>query len=81
MRLIQPTALEEGESLSSFVEQSVRAQVGQRKAQQVFIARGLASRDKVAESGRYVPSAVALENLEKQLAVAQARTKAGGNPA
>lgn len=46
----------EGESLSSFVEQSVRAQVERRLAQREFIARGLNSRDASRRTGAYVPS-------------------------
>ena len=42
LRLAAENVLQEGESLSSFVEQSLRRNIQQRKAQQEFIARGLA---------------------------------------
>ena len=39
------SVLAEGESLSEFVEASVRASVERRRVQSAFIARGLRSRD------------------------------------
>ena len=36
-------ALQEGETLSAFIEASVRSQIHLREAQRVFIARGLAA--------------------------------------
>jgi hypothetical protein len=48
--------LQYGETLSGFVEQSVRAQIAQRQAQQEFVARGLIARDAARQSGVYVPA-------------------------
>ena len=39
------SVLKEGESLSSFVEDSLRRQIQHRKLQSEFIARGLAARE------------------------------------
>ncbi|MEO8741759.1 MAG: YlcI/YnfO family protein [Lysobacteraceae bacterium] len=67
--------LEEGESLSSFVEQSVRAHIERRKAQDEFIARGLASRDKAKHAGAYVSSDDVIKALASRLS--KAKKKAG----
>lgn len=63
----------EGESLSSFVEQSARAQVERRLAQREFIARCLNSRAAARRTGAYVPSDAVLKGLEKRLMRAKAR--------
>ncbi len=75
LRRAAEEVLEEGESLSSFVEHSVRAQVERRKTQEAFIARGLAARRKAADSGRYVSSDAVLQSLETRLAKAKAGKK------
>jgi hypothetical protein len=66
--------LQEGESLSSFVEQSVRVEIERRRAQEEFIARGLASRDKAQRSVKYISSAVVLKGLESHLAKAKKKS-------
>jgi predicted transcriptional regulator len=66
--------LQEGETLSSFVEQSVRVEIERRRAQEEFIARGLASRDKAQRTGKYVASAVVLKGLESHLAKAKKKS-------
>lgn len=71
LRQAAEDVLLEGESLSSFVEQSVRVQIQMRKSQEAFIARGLASRDQAIDSRRYVPSGAVLESLESRLAKAK----------
>jgi predicted transcriptional regulator len=73
LRQAAEEVLLEGESLSSFVEQSVRVNIERRKAQNEFIARGLASREKAKRAGSYVSSGAALKNLESRLAKAKAR--------
>jgi predicted transcriptional regulator len=60
-----------GESLSSFVEQSVRDQIERRRAQEEFIARGLAARDKARRADNHVSSAIVLKNLKSRLAKAK----------
>lgn len=64
-------ALQEGETLSSFVEQSVRAQVERRRQQDAFVARGLASRDHARGQGRYVEAADVLDGLAERLEMAR----------
>lgn len=45
--------LQEGESLSAFVEESVRLNVERRQVQRDFIARGLASAADARQTGEY----------------------------
>lgn len=73
LRQAAEEVLLDGESLSSFVEQSVRANIERRKAQDEFIARGLASREKARRSGIYVSSGAVLKKLESRLTKAKAR--------
>jgi len=63
--------LEAGESLSSFVEQAVRAAVSRREAQADFLARALASRDKARASGDYIPAETVLDKLQQRLEAAR----------
>ncbi len=64
--------LQEGESLSSFIEASIRENITRRQLQGEFIARGLASRDHARETGGYVSADTVLERLENMLAAAKA---------
>ena len=73
LRQAAEDVLMEGESLSSFVEQSVRAQIERRKAQEEFVARGLASRDKAKRSGRYVSADDVVKGIASRLAKAKVR--------
>lgn len=57
------SVLKEGETLSSFVESSLREQVEQRKAQRDFIARALAARDRAKTNGRYVSKEEVMDSL------------------
>jgi hypothetical protein len=63
--------LGEGETLSQFVEASVRASVERRRIQSEFIARGLRSRDAARRSGDYVDAEVVLADLQRKLAAAR----------
>lgn len=71
LRQAAEDVLEQGESLSSFVEQSVRAQIRQRREQADFIARGLAARGSAKEADAYVSSAAVVKGLESRLAKAR----------
>ena len=53
--------LSEGETLSQFVEASVRASVERRRMQAEFIARGLRSRDEAHRTGDYVDADVVID--------------------
>ncbi len=76
LREAAEAVLDEGESLSSFVEQSVRESISRRLAQREFIARGLVAREKARKTGKYVSSDAVIGKLEKMLAKAKAETKA-----
>jgi hypothetical protein len=65
--------LADGETLSEFVEASVREGVRRRIAQAEFVKRGLASLAGARESGRYVSAEAAIESLEARLAAARSR--------
>ncbi|WP_174998430.1 YlcI/YnfO family protein [Burkholderia lata] len=59
--------LRDDETLSSFVEQSIREGIACRRLQSKFIARGIASRDEALRTGRYVSSSDVLARLERRL--------------
>jgi len=61
------SVLREGESLSSFVEESLRRQIERRKIQQEFIARGLASREAGKSSGQYASKDEVMDSLRSIL--------------
>lgn len=65
----------EGETLSSFVEQSLKDKIQQRLTQQAFIARGLASRDEAKQTNEYYSDEQVLGELQDMLT--QAKCKAG----
>jgi predicted transcriptional regulator len=61
--------LSEGESLSGFVEQSIREGIERRRNRSEFIARGLASREAAQRTGDYLPASEVLKNLGRRLDV------------
>lgn len=67
------SVLGEGETLSEFVEASVRASVERRRVQAEFIARGLSSLDEARRTGHYVDADVADAGLQRQLDAAGTR--------
>jgi len=75
LRQSAESVLQEGESLSSFVEQAIRTTIEHRQAQREFIARGLASRDNAQRTGVYIGAEVVLNRLEKMLDKAKSRAK------
>lgn len=64
LRNAAESVLQQGESLSSFVEQSLRANIQRRQAQLEFIARGLASRDEARQTGEYFAAEDVLRELD-----------------
>lgn len=60
--------LRPGETLSAFVEDSLRRNVEFRRTQQEFIARGLASSDDAKKSAVYFSSDEVLQELDDILA-------------
>ena len=67
------SVLAEGESLSEFVEASVRASVERRRVQAEFIARGLRSRDEAKRTGDYVDADDVVAALQRKLDAARER--------
>jgi predicted transcriptional regulator len=72
LRKAAERVLEKGETLSSFVEQSLRANIEHRRMQREFIARGLASRDEARRTGEYFAAEDVLSEMDDMLAVAEA---------
>lgn len=71
--------LEQGESLSQFVENAVRATVAKRKNQAEFIKRGIAAIEVTKLAGGGIPAKVVIAKLEVKLAAArQAKAQRGG---
>jgi predicted transcriptional regulator len=64
LRQAAESVLDEGETLSAFVEQSIRSHIQQRRHQQEFIARGLAARDEARRSGRYYSAKDVCDELD-----------------
>ena len=78
-RLELEGVLEQGESLSQFVEKAVRTTVAKRKNQAEFIRRGIAAIEATQSNGNCVPAEVVIAKLEAKLAAArQVKALRGG---
>jgi predicted transcriptional regulator len=66
------SVLREGETLSGFMEQALRASIRARRAQREFIARGLAARDEARATDEYFTADDVLEEMERIVARAEA---------
>ncbi|RQR44208.1 MULTISPECIES: YlcI/YnfO family protein [unclassified Burkholderia] len=71
------SVLEENETLSAFVESTLRAAVARRRTQREFVARGLASADEARRTGEYVDAAEVQASLGTMLNAARAATTTG----
>jgi predicted transcriptional regulator len=69
------SVLHQGETLSSFMEQALRASIQSRKSQKEFIARGLASRDEARKTGEYFAADEVLSEIEALLVKSDSRTR------
>lgn len=76
LRRAAESVLQAGETLSGFVEQSLRTNIERRRFQQEFVARGLASRDDARRTGEYFPAEDVRCELEEMLAKAEAKAGA-----
>ena len=74
-------ALNEGESLSAFVETSVRESLRRRLDQAEFVKRGLASLQSARKSGKTISADTALRKLEDRLLKAKAAQARKGRTA
>jgi predicted transcriptional regulator len=77
LREAAESVLREGETLSSFVEQSLKANILRRRVQKAFIDKGLASREEARRSGEYIGAETVLEELDSMLQAAKRGRKAG----
>jgi hypothetical protein len=66
--------LREGETLSSFIVEAVEERVRNRRSEEEFVRRGLASGEEARRSGVYIPAAAVVARLRRKLN--QARTVA-----
>jgi predicted transcriptional regulator len=78
LREAAESLLQEGETLSAFVEESVRRNVEFRQAQRAFVERGLASAESARQSGKYVSSSAVLGKLARRLEGARRKARDGG---
>lgn len=69
------SVLREGETLSGFMEQALRASICARRAQREFIARGLAARDEARATGEYFAADDVLDEMEQMLVHAEAKAR------
>ncbi len=68
--------LGEGETVSEFVEASVRATVLRRRYQAEFIARGMRSLEDARRTGEYVEADAVVKKLQRKLDTARKRMSA-----
>ena len=70
LRKAAEAVLREGESLSSFMEQSLRDEVARREQQRAFIKRGLAAHDEARRKNEYFDAAAVQADLRALFAKA-----------
>lgn len=64
LRKAAESVLRDGETLSGFVEQSIRENIAHRRMQAEFIARGLAARDQAKSDNEYYSPEQLLQELD-----------------
>jgi len=78
-RLELEGVLEQGESLSQFVENAVRTTVARRKTQAEFVRRGIAAIEATQREGSGIPADLVIAKLEAKLSAARrAKAQRGG---
>ena len=70
-RLELEGVLEQGETLSQFVENAVRITVAKRKNQAEFVRRGIAAIEATKRDGSGIPADLVIAKLEAKLAAAR----------
>lgn len=75
LREAAEAVLKEGETLSGFVEASVRAEVELRKQREAFIARGIASLENAKRTGIYYEADEVMAELRGMLDKAKAKSR------
>jgi hypothetical protein len=71
LRQAAEEVLNENESLSSFMEASLRESIAKRRLQREFVARGLAVRDEARNTGEYFDADDAHAELASMLQAAR----------
>lgn len=64
LRAEAESVLLEGETISSFLEASLRANIAQRLAQQAFIERGMLSRQEAKNTQEYYSADAVISSLQ-----------------
>ena len=72
------SVLREGETLSAFIEESLKTNITRRRVQSEFIARGLRSRDAARRTGDYTDATVVLRKLDSMLAAKKRKATVKG---
>jgi predicted transcriptional regulator len=67
LRAAAESVLSDGETLSSFIEQSVRDSIARRRARAEFIDRGLFGRDEARRTGEYYTTDEVITGLDRLL--------------
>jgi hypothetical protein len=80
LREAAETVLHEGETLSSFIEASVKETIERRRVRAEFIARGLASREQARRTGVYHDAAAVRAELAGMLAATKTKLTAKAKP-
>lgn len=73
LREAAESVLQEGETLSGFIEASIRETIERRRTRAEFIVRGLASRDEAKRTGLYIDADVVHAELGRMLGNAKAK--------
>lgn len=76
LRASAESLLREGESLSAFMEQSLRDEVSRRRWHAEFLARGIAARDEAVRTQEYLTPKKVHDELRAMLAKAKKRPRA-----
>lgn len=71
LRRAAEEVLRKGETLSSFMEESLRAGIRHRKVQRAFVERGLIARDEAQRTGEYFSCESVLQELGDLLAAGE----------
>ena len=80
LREAAESVLQEGETLSGFIEASVRETIERRRTRAEFIARGLASREDARRTGEFHPAREVHAELARMLEGARAKLQGKAVP-
>jgi hypothetical protein len=75
LREAAEAVLEEGETLSSFIETSVRETIDRRRTRAEFMARGLLAREESKRTGQYHDADSVHRELRQMLSLASKRLR------